>query len=250
MCNYRVNLYGGAEIDHTDCGGSLEEFAAACSAALARMRSENLKTAWLFLPPEQADFIPAALALGFTYHHADESGLQLAAALRPEAHIPGYATHFIGAGGVVLDDQKRILVVQERYHTRRHFKLPGGTIEPGEHIAAGVVREVFEETGIRTEFLSLHCARHWHNYRFGKSDIYFICRLKPQNSDIIIDEREIAAAVWMPVRQYLENPDTHPFNRSAVEAALYGQGLEPGSLPGFYEPETRELLYAVRTRGV
>jgi hypothetical protein len=54
----------------------------------------------------------------------------------------------------------------------------------------------------------------------------------------------------MPVRQYLENPDTHPSNRSAVEAALYGQGLEPGSLPGFYEPETRELLYAVRTRGV
>ena len=62
-----------------------------------------------------------------------------------------------------------------------------------------VKREVLEETGIQTTFVSLICFRHMLNFRFGCSDIYFICQLKPLTQDINIDTREIADARWMDV---------------------------------------------------
>ena len=66
-----------------------------------------------------------------------------------------------------------------------------------EDIVDAVKREVLEETGIQTTFVSLICFRHMLNFRFGCSDIYFICHLKPLNQDIDIEPREIADARWM-----------------------------------------------------
>ena len=68
-----------------------------------------------------------------------------------------------------------------------------------EDIVEAVKREVLEETGIQTKFVSLVCFRHILNFRFGCSDIYFICHLKPLTQDIKIDTREIADAQWMDV---------------------------------------------------
>jgi len=146
-------------------------------------------------------------------------------------------------GGVLIDEQDRILVIQERYHTRRHYKLPGGALDPGEHISQAAEREVFEETGIRSEFISLNCFRHWHGYRYGKSDIYFVCRLKPLSSSITIDPGEISEALWMPVGEYLNNPETHPFNRKIVEISLNHQGLKPGTIPDYGSYETHEMMF-------
>ena len=68
-----------------------------------------------------------------------------------------------------------------------------------EDIIEAVKREVFEETGIETEFISLVCFRHLLNFRFGCSDLYFTCLLRPLNQDINFDSREIADAQWMDV---------------------------------------------------
>jgi len=143
----------------------------------------------------------------------------------------------------LIDAQNNILVIQERYHTRRHYKLPGGALDPGEHIYQAAVREIFEETGIRSKFLSLNCFRHWHGYRYGKSDIYFVCRLKPLSSVITIDPGEISEALWMPVDEYLNHPDTHPFNRKIVHTSLNNQGLKLGTIPGYGSLETHEMMF-------
>jgi ADP-ribose pyrophosphatase YjhB (NUDIX family) len=46
-------------------------------------------------------------------------------------------------------------------------KIPGGAIDSGEDIADAAIREVFEETGVKTEFVTMLSFRHLHNFRFG-----------------------------------------------------------------------------------
>ena len=53
-------------------------------------------------------------------------------------------------GAVVLDDDGRLLLVRRgREPSRGLWSLPGGRVEPEEVDADAVVREVFEETGLR-----------------------------------------------------------------------------------------------------
>jgi len=251
MIPYETNRFGGALLnilsyieERPELSSSPELFADSLNETIIHLKKQNLQLAWMSVPLQLSRFIEPAVSRGFIYHHADETGAELVCRLQPDAYIPGYATHYIGAGGVVVNEKDELLVIQERFHVRKHYKLPGGAMEPGEHIAEGVIREVEEETGIRTEFVSLNCFRHWHGYRFGKSDIYFVCRLKPLNSEIVIEPAEISHAVWMPVQEYLDHPDTHPFNRRIVESALSGRGLTIGELPGSYDRETRELFFS------
>lgn len=69
------------------------------------------------------------------------------------------------------------------------------------HLAA--CREVLEETGIETEFLGLLCFRHAHNFQFGKSDLFFVCLLKPLSFSIVKQESEIAACEWLELDTYM-----------------------------------------------
>lgn len=45
--------------------------------------------------------------------------------------VPGYAHTMVGAGAMVINEKKEILVVQEKYYQRPHWKLPGGYVDPG-----------------------------------------------------------------------------------------------------------------------
>ncbi len=164
---YEVNPFQGAVLKTDQLPKNGTDFSLILKRTISEIHKKELKLVWLFLPLLRADLVASAVDLGFSYHHADENGLQLVYKVNSEAFIPGYATHYIGVGGVLIDSQNQILVIQERHHTRKHFKLPGGALDPGEHISDAAIREVFEETGIRSEFISLNCFRHWHGYRHG-----------------------------------------------------------------------------------
>jgi 8-oxo-dGTP pyrophosphatase MutT (NUDIX family) len=58
-------------------------------------------------------------------------------------------THSVSVAGVVMDGDGRALVTQRRDNGR--WEPPGGVLELGETITDGVVREVFEETGLTVE---------------------------------------------------------------------------------------------------
>jgi len=51
-----------------------------------------------------------------------------------------------GVAGLVLDVEGRLLV--QLRSDKGHWGLPGGVLDPGEAPAQGVVREVYEETGL------------------------------------------------------------------------------------------------------
>lgn len=59
------------------------------------------------------------------------------------------AQPLVGVGAVVFDDAGRVLLVKRgQAPGLGRWSLPGGLLELGETLAEGVVREVFEETGL------------------------------------------------------------------------------------------------------
>ncbi len=57
--------------------------------------------------------------------------------------------------GIVLVDGQIVLIRRGNEPGKGKYALPGGFVEYGETLEACVVREVFEETGLRTEVLDL-----------------------------------------------------------------------------------------------
>lgn len=212
--------------------------------SLHAWREEGLLVVWLEVPISRSALIPVAVETEFAFHHAGNDYLMLTYRLTEDAFIPPYATHYVGAGGVVLNETRELLVVSERYRTRRGpaYKLPGGALHPGEHLADAVIREVQEETGVQTRFEALTCFRHWHGYRHGKSDLYFVCRLSPLSQEIAMQADEIAECLWMPVETFLRDADISMFNKRIVQAALQHPGLILAQIDGISSDNQREFF--------
>jgi 8-oxo-dGTP diphosphatase len=240
---YTTNRFGGAICDPEQLPGDPEVFRACLQTSLSTWRTEALKVIWLEIPIGQSHLIPLSVEAGFTYHHTGEHYLMLVLRLEKDAFVPPFATHYTGAGGVVLRDEKEILVVSERHRSGKtpYYKLPGGALHAGENLAECAIREVLEETGVQTRFEALVCFRHWHGYRYGKSDIYFICRLSPLTHEVTIQEEEIEECFWMPVDEYFTSDQVHTFNRAIVRAALSGPGIVLTDVDG-YSDSNREVF--------
>ena len=242
-----TNAFGGILPDPGQLRFEPRAFADQLRASLDIWRGEY-RVVWLEIPQRQAALVPVAVELGFDFHHCGDAYLMLTHRLDPEAFVPGFATHYIGAGGVVLNDRGELLVVSERYHRRAgppRYKMPGGALHPAEHLSEAVVREVLEETGVRTRFEALICFRHWHGYRHGKSDIYFICRLRPLSAEISIQEEEITEARWMPVGDYLADENASDFNKEIVRAATSSSGLKRVEIEGYGDADRYEIFMPV-----
>jgi 8-oxo-dGTP diphosphatase len=62
---------------------------------------------------------------------------------------------FVAVGAVIVEDGRVLLVRRGSEPLRGHWTLPGGVLEVGETLAAGVAREVKEETGLEVETVEL-----------------------------------------------------------------------------------------------
>jgi ADP-ribose pyrophosphatase YjhB (NUDIX family) len=61
----------------------------------------------------------------------------------------------VGVGAVVVDQGRVLLVRRGREPLKGHWSLPGGLVEVGESLQAGVIREVEEETGLDVKPIEL-----------------------------------------------------------------------------------------------
>lgn len=241
---HTINRYGGVEVDAAALPADAHEFQTQLEHALQQWRQQDLKLVWLEVPLTKAALIPVAVDHGFIFHHSTPEQSTLVYRLVPDAFVPNYASHYVGVGGVVINEKNELLVVAEQYHRQtnpRFYKLPGGMLDPDEHVETAVVREVFEETGIRAKFESLVCFRHWHRARFNKSDIYFIARLTPLSHEITRREGEIAECLWMPVDEYLGMDSVSAFNKAIVRAAIGSRGICTTWIDGHGTPQTHEF---------
>ncbi|MFN8491145.1 MAG: NUDIX domain-containing protein [Caldilineaceae bacterium] len=248
VIEHTTNNFGGIILNPAALPATVDEFQTRLRDSMQQWTEQEFKLVWLETPIQRSELIPIAVGMGFIFHHSTDHYLMLVRRLQANAFIPPYSTHYIGIGGVVLNEKQELLVVVEKYHkvSRPNFyKLPGGALQAGEHLVDAAIREVFEETGVQTKFEGLVCFRHWHGYRYGKSDIYFVARLSPLSEEITQDHDEIEECKWMPVDEYLNHPTVHNFNKQIVRAALHSRGLRPSSIEGYDDPKTREFFMPV-----
>jgi len=63
-----------------------------------------------------------------------------------------YPTHpRVGVGGVVIDRNRALLIRRGHEPLKGEWSIPGGMLELGEELTAGVQRELKEETGLEVE---------------------------------------------------------------------------------------------------
>ncbi|XP_050279742.1 nudix hydrolase 7-like isoform X24 [Quercus robur] len=203
------DLYGGVVVNIEKPMDS-EVFSPLLRASMLHWRQQGKRAVWIKLPIEHVNLVEAAVKEGFRYHHAEPDYLMLVCWLPKTADtIPANASHRVGVGAFVMNSKREVLVVQENsgyFKGTGVWKLPTGVVDEGEDICTAAVREVKEETGIDTEFVEVLAFRQSHKSFFGKSDLLFICMLKPRTFHIEKQNLEIEAAQWMPIEDYAVQP--------------------------------------------
>ncbi|KAK1439761.1 hypothetical protein QVD17_05581 [Tagetes erecta] len=179
-------------------------------ASISQWRQQGKKGVWLKLSLELVNLVKPAVKEGFWYHHAEPTYVMLVYWIPKTNHtLPPNASHRVGVASFVVNNKGELLVVQEKsgaFKGTNVWKLPTGTVEEGEDISAAAIREVKEEAGIDTEFIEVLAFRQSHKSFFSKSDLMFVCMLKPTSFDIEKQDSEIEAAQWMPVEEYANQP--------------------------------------------
>ncbi|KAI4327161.1 hypothetical protein L6164_019656 [Bauhinia variegata] len=202
--------YGGVVIDPEKLPANPYSFVSSLRSSLSHWKQMGKKGIWLKLLLKQSDLVPLAVKEGFQYHHA-EPGYVMLTYWIPEGpcQLPANASHQVGVGGFVVNDKDELLVVREKHCSAANlglWKIPTGFILEAEEIYTGAIREVKEETGIDTEFVEVTAFRHAHKLAFQKSDLFFVCMLRPLSTKIVVDDLEIEDAKWMPLVEFVEQP--------------------------------------------
>ena len=229
MLAFEYNKFNGIIIDSDQIPEDIDVFSPQLNALLSHAKQHNKAIIWLTLPLDLAHLIAIATTRGFTFHNCLPTEVTLIFKSKPQDFVPFMPTHSLGAGGLVQNSLGEILVIRER--GAKTYKLPGGHIELGETIEDAVIREVLEETGIQTSFETVLGMASTHPYRFGKSNIYIVCKLVPISTQIDIqDTHEIDDAKWELPQDYLADNNNSVFNKYLIKSLLNATGLSKSSL--------------------
>jgi 8-oxo-dGTP pyrophosphatase MutT (NUDIX family) len=226
---FEYNKFNGIIINSREIPEDKDVFSQQLTALLDHAKLQKKSVIWLTLPIRLAQLVAAATTQGFTFHNCLPTEVTLIYKSRAEDFVPFVPTHSLGAGGLVQNSRGEILVIREREATT--YKLPGGHIELGEKIEDAVIREVLEETGIQTTFSAVLGMASTHPYRFGKSNIYIVCKLVPLSNQINIqDTHEIDDAKWILPEHFLADSNNSVFNKYLIKSLLNATGLGKSSL--------------------
>lgn len=131
----------------------------------------------------------------------------------------------VGVGAVILMDGQVVLVKRRNEPLAGHWTLPGGTLEVGETLAAGLAREIREETGLEVkvgslvEVLDRIVLDEDRRVRFHFVLIDYLCR--PVGGHLVAgsDVSEVALVGPGEIEAYRLNPAAQGVIRRALEMA-------------------------------
>ncbi|XP_010155963.1 PREDICTED: nucleoside diphosphate-linked moiety X motif 6, partial [Eurypyga helias] len=204
--------------------------------AVGRWREEGRVAVWLRIPILQSGFeagTGSSQQVASLHCQVDQQLVFLLSGVSHRANAAQPGLVLIGPSddkgvnkqGAVLDESTgKVLVVQDRIRTLNAWKFPGGLSNPGEDIGDTAVREVFEETGIKSEFKSILSIRQQHKHpgAFGKSDMYIICRLEPSSFKISFCQQECLRCEWMDLEELARTEHATPITSNVAKLLLYG----------------------------
>ena len=115
ILEFKPNPFNGAVVDSAALPNDPEDFDARLAVSMKKWMQDGFLTIWLDIPKTQSALIPKAIDRGFDFHHTGDDYILLTHLLVAGSHIPPFATHYIGIGGVVLTPEGDLLLVREKY---------------------------------------------------------------------------------------------------------------------------------------
>lgn len=154
----------------------------------------------------------------------------------------------VGVGGVVLHEERVLLVKMTYGRSRGRWIIPGGFVEPNEEIGEGVAREVWEETGVQAYAERVVGVRSRVDDRGEgefRHDVYLIFAMRYVEGEAAADEGEVSEARFWPLDEALRSPEVVAFSQECIRMALRGGGLGPNDAVTPLYPAYRNRLYSV-----
>ncbi|MDR1605259.1 MAG: NUDIX hydrolase [Gracilibacteraceae bacterium] len=145
----------------------------------------------------------------------------------PDCGFVYWGQSTIGAGGVVVQDGRVLLVRRALEPGRGRWTLPGGFAEENERAEETAVREVLEETGLSTEAVSLLAVRDRPGEGGAPHDIYLVFLLAYRCGTLRPQTEEVSAAGFF-------HPDgCAGMNVAPLSLAMMRLALAGDPAPGF-----------------
>ncbi len=142
---------------------------------------------------------------------------------RPACHAEGCRfIHFgdfsIGCGGVVISDNKALLIQRGINPNRGAWQIPGGYVEADEEILTAVEREVLEEAGVVARVLDVVGVRH--AIAEPVANIYVVFRMEPVSGEPRYDGEETIGAGYFSLEELGRMEGVQGFSTWAIHRAL------------------------------
>jgi len=128
----------------------------------------------------------------------------------------------VGVGGVVIRGGSVLLIRRGREPLKGRWSIPGGLLELGEELAAGVRRELKEETGLEVEPLEALAVfdrifREGLRVRYHYVIVDYACRLKGGR---LRPASDVLDARWV------RREDLPKYNLSEMATKVIGQSFD------------------------
>lgn len=121
-----------------------------------------------------------------------------------------YAPFLATQAYLLSPDRSQVLLLHRNLrpddiHYGKYVGL-GGKLEPDEDVASGIVREVFEESGLRCERPRLRGTINWKGFGKGGEDWFCFLFLVERWTGRAVERNHEGTLEWVPVAQVLDLP--------------------------------------------
>ena len=129
-----------------------------------------------------------------------------------------FGHHSIGCGGVVIRDNKALLIQRGINPNRGAWQIPGGYVESDEEIVPAVEREVLEEAGVVATVSDVIGVRH--SVGAPTANVYVVFRLDLVSGEPRFDGVETIGAGYFGLTEIEEMEGVQGFSKWSIKRAL------------------------------